>query len=344
MCLITLQPKDLTVSDHEFGTAILNNPDGFGVAVPDGEGGIFVNRSSQTGNIEDIKSLLAHAGENLFSLIHLRYTTKGATNLRNAHPFPILEKETDGVDVRMAHNGTIHKFSNSPDKDESDTRFFVRCVVRPLFKRLIKGMSSEELFKDEWVKGLLEEFCPATSVLAFIDGYGNTLVINDVGNGGYYDEDGAYFSNKYSFDEYHRTPKPSQGKNYGNGGVNGYWDSLEEKWYNTYNTQTGYAGPKEGYVLEDKRQETKTIIADTSAIKGGTDQKRFSDKYDLADIESLFQLSDHTIEKLVDDEPEDAEMLIKELLFEWYHDRKQVKNLQNQLTAMKQKLSKGENA
>ena len=206
MCLIIQRQPNFEIPYEKFSTAVLNNPDGYGLSFPDDKG-LTVLRSSDK---PDVDALYRMVNEELIDkelMVHLRYTTAGDTILRNSHPFPILEKSRDGIDLRMAHNGTLHKYKNGAAKWESDTRNFVRSFVRPLFKRLVRGMPSEEILQDEFVKKILEDQLTTQSVLTFLDSEGNSLICNETGNGGK-KEEGWYYSNVYSFDKKHREPTP----------------------------------------------------------------------------------------------------------------------------------------
>ena len=206
MCLIIERDPNIVLPFEKFKTAIENNSDGYGLSFPDGNK-LAVLRSKET---PDPEKLYRFINEELIDkklMIHLRYTTVGDTNLRNAHPFPILERKVDGIDLRMAHNGTLGKYKLKADKGESDTRAFVRDFVRPLFKRMAKAIGPEALLEDEFTKRLLEDQLTTASVLTFIDSNGSSLVCNEKGNGGFREE-GVYYSNKYSFNENHRKPTP----------------------------------------------------------------------------------------------------------------------------------------
>ena len=309
MCLILLREPNVTLDRGKFDTAVLNNLDGWGLSVPDCDGKLYTMRSVTT-NKDELYDLIHGEFKKDKLMLHLRYTTTGDTVLRNAHPFPVLEQGEDGVDLRMCHNGTLPSWApRSTDlegKWESDTRRFVRGYVRPLMKRLIKGMSIEDILTDPFVGTLLDDQLTAASVITFIDGHGNFSVVNEKGNGGFRDDDGTYFSNKYSHDPEHRLPYTQKsgykpvGKNYGT-------------------TTTMGGGPKTGTSTSQKTGVNKRFIDCTV--------QSFMEKYSLTDSDDLHLLSDDTLQILVEDTPEDTLLLIKELLSLHYKAERAVKTL-----------------
>ena len=103
MCIIIQRKPEFVIPYDKFEASVLNNPDGYGLAF-NGDKGLEVIRSPTA---PDIDKLYRFINEELIDkelMLHLRFTTAGATNLRNAHPFPILEKRTDGIDLRMCHS------------------------------------------------------------------------------------------------------------------------------------------------------------------------------------------------------------------------------------------------
>lgn len=206
MCLIIEREPNFEIPYEKFKSAVINNPHGYGLSFPDDKG-LTVFKTPDEPDPEKLYRLVNEELKDKKLLLHLRYTTVGETSMRNAHPFPILEKKSDGIDLRMAHNGTLSKYRPSGTSTESDTRVFVKTFVRPLFKRMVKAMGPEEVLQDTFLKTLLEDQLTSASVLTFLDNNGNSLVCNETGNGGKR-EDGWYYSNTYSFNPKHREPTP----------------------------------------------------------------------------------------------------------------------------------------
>lgn len=297
MCLIMMREPNVTLDKEKFDTAVLNNPHGWGITIPDMEGQLSTFKEITTDK-EELYDLIHGEFKADKIMIHLRYTTAGDTVIRNAHPFPVLEQSSDGVDMRMCHNGTLHKWlpsATGPDKWESDTRRFVRGYVRPLMKRLIRGTTSEDILSDPFVDAMLEGQLTAASVITLLDGYGNFSVVNEKGNGGFTDDDGTYFSNKYSHDPLHRVPTTYQQR-----GSQGTVGKTYGKTGSTSLPTTGAATPATG--------------GTNTAVVTNVSTPSFMAKYELTDVADLHLMTDDTIQILCEDVPEDAELLIKELL------------------------------
>jgi len=308
MCLIILREPHVTLDKVKFDTAVLNNPDGWGISVPDMEGQLYTTKSIVTDK-DELYDMIHGEFKADKMLIHLRYTTAGETSMRNAHPYPVLELGSDGVDMRVAHNGTLTKWApptTGPTSWESDTRRFVRGYVRPLFKRLIKGHDSEDILSDPFVDSMLDGQLTTMSVLTFIDGYGNTGIVNGTGNGGFTDEDGTYFSNKYSHDPLHRVPINKQGGTYQMGKTTG--------------TMTTGSRPTTGVTGGVTKKTQGKFFTDCNT-------RSFMAKHEIDDPDDLALMSDETIQLLVEDHPEDAVLLIKELLMLHYKECRAVTSL-----------------
>lgn len=240
MCLIIQREPNFEIPYDKFRNAIITNPDGYGLSYPCG-GMLYTLKSPSTPDPEKLYRMINEELRDVPLLIHLRFTTAGKTNMRNAHPFPVLEYKSDGIDLRMAHNGTIGKYKAKADEGESDTRSFIRRFVRPLMKRMVKAVGPEEILKDEFTQMLLTNEIPGGSVLSFIDGYGNFMNINEMNNGGGR-EDGWYFSNSYSFNAKHREPSfpldVSEKKVYPSAVVNRYKEATNvQKFTDKYNVK-----------------------------------------------------------------------------------------------------------
>lgn len=340
MCIIINKPPLAKMTEEEFALAVTNNPHGYGLTVADEyDGQLITVRSAEEPDPEKLYRVMFEEFDNMTAMLHLRWNTAGETIMRNAHPFPVLEYETDGVDLRMAHNGTIHKYKpgySATNKWESDTRVFVREFVRPLFKRLIRGMESIEILTDPFISKMLEDILPNSSVLSFLDGFGNDIQFNALGNGGEYRDDGLYLSNTYSLKKGHRTSKHSTVTHFpkGRGGTTA--NSQTKSKSGTTNTiigqsKTGFSkdyAPMSiyrdgehgyGYYLITSELTGKALPKEKefkhTEIVQSTMTENFSDKYDLRTAHEVFLLSDATLQRLADEHPDDLVLLVKEMMF-----------------------------
>lgn len=290
MCLIIQREPNFEIPFDKFKSALTVNPDGYGLSFPDGNGKLITLRNPASPDPDKLYRMINEELLDKNLLIHLRYTTVGETVMRNAHPFPILERKRDGIDLRMAHNGTLFDYKSKASKGESDTRAFVRTFVRPLFKRMAKAMDPAELLSDPFIKELLEDKLSKSSVLTFLDGNGQSLICNETGNGGKQDE-GWYYSNTYSFNATHREPPASK----------------------LYYAGRSYSGPKPVTPQALPKPDTK-VTDKVSYLCRGFATEKFSEKHDMDSTSRLTKLSDQTIKKAI--QVGDADILIKELIYE----------------------------
>lgn len=290
MCLIIQRDPNFEIPYDKFKSALTVNPDGYGLSFPDSNGKLITLRNPVSPDPEKLYRMVNEELLDKNLLIHLRFTTVGETVMRNAHPFPILERKRDGIDLRMAHNGTLFDYKSKAAKGESDTRAFVRTYVRPLFKRMSKAMDPAELLSDPFIKELLEDKLSKSSVLTFLDGNGQSLICNETGNGGKQDK-GWYYSNTYSFNVTHREPVS------------------KIKYY----SGSSYSGPKQVESKALPKPEPKATDSVAYLCRGFATEK-FSDKYDMDTTSRLTKLSDQTINKAI--QIGDASILIKELIYE----------------------------
>jgi predicted glutamine amidotransferase len=133
--------------------------------------------------------------------LHLRHATVGAVNRQNAHPFPLLRRETDGADLWLMHNGTLHKWV-PPLKDTtiSDTLMFANGYARPLALRTAKFVSPEKVLGDSFFKFMMDREAAPYSTLLLFDNHGGVVHVNE---SQWKKFDGWCASNDYSFDPQH---------------------------------------------------------------------------------------------------------------------------------------------
>jgi len=316
MCVIIHRPRNVELEFRDFETCVMNNPDGYGFCVPDGDGLLYTRRSAETPDPKELWDLLHGEFKKEDVLIHLRYTTAGDTVVRNAHPFPVMEKTKHGIDMRMMHNGTLSKFKpnhTASNKWESDTRVFTREFLRPVVQRMALAIGSDNVAEDLLTEYLIDDQLTASSVVTLMDGNGRMTFVNALGNGGFFDDKGCYFSNKYSFDPSHRSVSPAQSYNTGYGNstpskvtkYDSFWD--EDHDYNDWQKESAPV------TLAPPKKEGKGM-SDTNQVKFS---KIFSDEFGIDGLEDMLTITDETIDELVKDK-EATTSFIKEMLCNAY--------------------------
>ncbi len=97
------------------------NPDGAGIAYPDGKGGVRTIKGMMT--LEALLDALKSVSRSTKVALHLRLATHGSVNQSNTHPFPI--GRSGSV---LMHNGILSAFGRSGDRGVSDSADFARLL------------------------------------------------------------------------------------------------------------------------------------------------------------------------------------------------------------------------
>jgi hypothetical protein len=119
MCLIIHKPAGETVPEWLVESALMYNPDGFGIM-----GAAGVTRRVRVSLDEAMSTVDARRGEEC--AIHFRYRTAGDKGKANVHPHKL------GRAYAM-HNGTLSEYAG--DKRRSDTRLFLDQWLAPRMRR-----------------------------------------------------------------------------------------------------------------------------------------------------------------------------------------------------------------
>lgn len=179
MCVIIEKKVGKDIPFASLQLAAERNRDGYGVVVADrGELVTFTGLSEKsTQHAESVAKILEEA-KDLPCMVHFRYATAGARSVSNNHPFPLLTKKEDGIDVALMHNGTMQYFKIEGD-DLSDTARFVKEIAKPLFQRAWKyaDMCEEEMMTDECLANTLKALV-GYGVITFMSSSGWTTKVN----------------------------------------------------------------------------------------------------------------------------------------------------------------------
>ena len=188
MCLLLFKPADKEIPYSYLENGAMSNPHGSGIAIADGER-LIIQKSQKWGAEEIQRALDKFKGHP--AIVHFRYATHGSKNYQNTHPFWLNDKWC------AAHNGVI---TIPTQKDESDTRAFLRVHVRPLLRDNVS-------LTDRDIMQLLGEEMGNWNKMVYLSAAGDVGIANeDSGhwNNGIWYSNHNYedFSTYYNMDDY----------------------------------------------------------------------------------------------------------------------------------------------
>lgn len=162
MCVIIANKTTDKIDYAEFSSAWETNPHYGGIAYIDMDMTLQIHKFTTLASFWTFYNTLDLA-TNTGHILHFRITTHGTTTLDNTHPFSISNN------LAVAHNGIIRAMDKVIQGNESDTRAFVRAVLKPL----------EPVLEQEDTKAWIAELITAGSKLALIKSDGTLFFINE---------------------------------------------------------------------------------------------------------------------------------------------------------------------
>jgi hypothetical protein len=127
MCLIVISKKEQVIPKAVFQDICTHNADGFGMMYLEG-GRVQVEKHASSSNYKHLHRIYMRVRDKN-PIMHFRMRTHGDVNKEMSHPYDC------GYGVWMMHNGVMHN-SQGDDKTKSDTWYFVKDVIAPLFKEV----------------------------------------------------------------------------------------------------------------------------------------------------------------------------------------------------------------
>ncbi len=309
MCLIAFRrSEDQKIDYNEFQAMIDNNSDGTGIMYP--QAGRIVTKKFGNPTYRENQELFQEWLDQPVAALHARIATgKSKINTLNAHPFEVLTKERDGVDLWMMHNGIIGK-ANLVSDEMSDTWHFVNFYLRPLLHRNAYALCNP------YMQHMLKEFV-GNSRLLFMYGDGTSVIIDADDQGRESEKhNGLWLSNGHSLAKRTTYTPPANlpaNKAYssysGYGGYNEY-DEHDQSWWpkSSKNTQEEY---EETWIEKavnscfgKKEEETVEV----------TEVDKFEEASSLDDIlDAISDLSEVQIEVIARDEPNKTIEILRSL-------------------------------
>lgn len=189
MCWLVHKPADVVIPEDLLKCAYTRNDDGFGIMYFDHDTKKVVIEKVLPKTFDDVLVLYnKHKHRELG--IHFRMRTSGATNLDMVHPFKVLDKDADGHDVYMMHNGILGGVKTTAT--HSDTYHLAEEHMKPLLRLNV------ELLYEQQFKNLMVGFIGRTNKLLLLDDNGRFTRIYQVGNDSVAFDDGFWCSNTYA--------------------------------------------------------------------------------------------------------------------------------------------------
>lgn len=186
MCLICYADNKAALPRENVSFAMKRNSDGWGFMYADPVTGRVVSQKGMGGE-NVFYDALASVPDNVPVAVHFRMATRGEKDASNAHPFKVLDRERDGQDVWLMHNGPQITRGCKGDKERSDTREFVECILRPMLQ------SRPRFLRTPTFRRVMEEM--TTERVLILEGCGKVHVFN---SDAWHKKDGVLYSNTYS--------------------------------------------------------------------------------------------------------------------------------------------------
>lgn len=289
MCLIALR-RNQGEALHEkyFNQALTRNKDGIGLMYVNNDR-VVTRKLGSDATWKDKESFYTEfANAPAPALVHLRFGTAGnRADQDNAHPFQILSKDKDGVDLWMMHNGHMH--IAEIDSTKSDSWHFANLYIKPL----VKG--NPYVLTNPYVQQLIKRAI-GSNRLVFLYGCGTYVIIADDAATDKIEYGGAWLSNENYFIKSY-TPYSQQACN---------------------NNQTTEAPVQENKASHPDIEDS----IDESNINEGIDEddenEEVEDLIELPDdvqeqIELLKTMTDDDLYNFTDYQPDDAARLLQNL-------------------------------
>lgn len=270
MCLIAniSDPVNGVLSMEHAKNAINRNSDGIGCMYVD-EGRVRVARKLGTDE-EQLRLYKQFTKINKPFAVHFRFSTHGAKDILNCHPFQILDYKNHGRDLYLMHNGVISSIDMN-SKGMSDTYNYCEHYLKPLLA------VNPELLYNEAFRKIVEGHIGTGSKLLFMDSANGTVEIYNK-RMGTDKPNGLWLSNTYSIEAPYVAPKRTTPYNY----------------YNNYNYRDS-----DSCAVPAKAVEVKTIVKTIS-------KKKEIDLDKAVDViySTMLKMSEKELYTLIFNEPE----------------------------------------
>lgn len=184
MCIIAYRPEGATLTKSILKNCYKNNGDGCGLAYPDNKGqSLIVERGMFS--FRELWRIYRSIPKEKPVILHFRIGTSGQIDEKNCHPFLINKKHA------LVHNGNIENKLGDKDSTVSDTNFFVKKILRPIFNHA--NLEKDNFWGSFSFKWLMENSIESKNKMVILGADGNATIYNE--QAGEW-ENGIWFSNK----------------------------------------------------------------------------------------------------------------------------------------------------
>jgi hypothetical protein len=199
VCVIIAKPSNVASFDKDdINSASSVNPDGWGVSYVE-DGILKVHRVfNKDGNDPNEINEWFEKLKDKEAVFHLRFSTAGAKNEENCHPFLITL--SDKEQIAFHHNGTISE--TGADSSRSDTKWVADEILPPLLVGFVDPETGLLDIHNHALHFILTKIAGSGSKFALHSNLQGVLLINSKSGD---TRHGCWVSNTYSFNAYHRT-------------------------------------------------------------------------------------------------------------------------------------------
>jgi len=182
MCVIFHFTPGSTFNKGQFFNAVHNNWHGYGLILVDGNNHMapVIKGFDENGTDPEVLWKLIEENKDIDRYLHIRHSTKGASDETNVQPFPVYN--STNRDVFFMHNGTLSTFGGSYQNStgKSDTLDFCEKILQPALLRWAGENGKGDYTGDEFWRLVVEKQWQSGSTGLFVS---NDLPPKRIGGG-----------------------------------------------------------------------------------------------------------------------------------------------------------------
>lgn len=186
MCVILTLSAGATINKNQLFNAVYNNWHGFGLILRDANNRLeLIKEFDENGTDPERVWKLLEDNKDLHRCLHVRHSTKGATDESNVQPFEVYN--SNSRQVFFMHNGTLsgfgittYSYGNKQESGKSDTLEFCEKVLAPALLRWSGENGKADYLDPEFVRLVVDKQWTSSSTGLFVS---NDLADRRIGTG-----------------------------------------------------------------------------------------------------------------------------------------------------------------